>query len=59
MDELLDRKNELAMNRVRSKLSQKHVETKSVSTEQQEAFEKINAEFSQWLKNNPSNPTRE
>ena len=32
---------------------------KTVDPKQKEAFEKINAEFSQWLKNNSSNPTRE
>ena len=62
-------KSETAMNRVRSKLPQEKVETKPVSTKQQEktetktkqqeAFEKINAEFSQWLKDNSIKPTRE
>ena len=63
-------KSESAMNRVRSKLPQENIETKPVSTkqhkkvetktkQQQEAFEKTNAEFSQWLKDNPIKPTRE
>ena len=45
-------KSEAAMNRVRNK------QQKTVEPKQQEAFEKINAEFSQWLKNN-SDSTRE
>jgi len=62
-------KSETAMNRVRSKLPQENIETKPVSTKQQEkaetktkqqeAFERINAEFSQWLKDNSAKPTRE
>ena len=62
-------KSEDAMNRVRSKLPQENIETKPVSTKQQEkteiktkqqeAFEKINAEFSQWLKDNSAKPTRQ
>ena len=62
-------KSETAMNRIRSKLPQENIETKPVSTKQQEktetktkqqeAFEKINAEFSQWLKDNSIKPTRE
>ena len=60
-------KSETAMNRVRSKLSQEKIETKPASSEQQktvdpkqqEAFEKTNAEFSQWLKDNSIKPTRE
>ena len=60
-------KSETAMNRVRSKQQEKQAETKSASSEQQktvdlkqqETFEKINAEFSQWLKDNTNKPTRE
>jgi len=62
-------KSETAMNRVRNKLPQK-IETKPASKkqhkkvetktkQQEEAFEKINAEFSQWLKDNSAKPTRE
>ena len=47
-------KSESAMNRVRSKLPQENIETK-----QQEAFEKINSQFSQWLKDNSIKLTRE
>ena len=62
-------KSETAMNRVRSKLPQEKIETQPVSTKQQEktetktkqqeAFEKINSQFSQWLKDNSIKPTRE
>ena len=60
-------KSETAMNRVRNKLPQENIETKPASSEQQktvdpkqqEAFEKTNAEFSQWLKDNSAKPTRE
>ena len=59
-------KSEDAMNRVRSKLPPKQVETKENLTtpnltnqQQEEAFEKINAEFSQWLKDNSAKPIRE
>ena len=48
--------NEEAINRVRSKLPQEQGQTK---TQQQEKQEKINAEFSQWLKDNTTKPTRE
>ena len=51
-------KSEAAMNRVRNKQQEKQAETKTVEPKQQETFEKINAEFSQWLKNN-SDSTRE
>ncbi|MBE6451287.1 MAG: hypothetical protein E7016_04915 [Alphaproteobacteria bacterium] len=61
-------RSEDAMNRVRSKLPQEKIETKPASTKQQEkvktkqqeeAFERINAEFSQWLKDNSAKPTRD
>jgi len=60
-------RSETAMNRVRNKLPQKNIETKpastkqqeKVKTKQQEAFERTNAEFSQWLKDNSAKPTRE
>ena len=52
-------RSEDAMNRVRNKLPQEKIETKPASKKQQEAFEKINAEFSQWLKDNSAKPTRE
>jgi hypothetical protein len=60
-------KSEAAMNRVRSKQQEKQVETKSASSEQQktvepkqqEAFEKINAEFSQWLNDNKTKTSKE
>ena len=60
-------KNELAMSRVRSKLPQEKIETKpasseqqkTVETKQQQAFEKINAEFSQWLKDNKTKASKE
>jgi hypothetical protein len=46
-------RSEEAMNRVRSKQPKDQGQTK---TQQQE---KINAEFSQWLKDNATKPTRE
>ena len=46
-------RSEVAMNRVRSKIPQGQVKT------QKKAFEKTNAEFSQWLKDNSNKPTRE
>ena len=57
-------KSETAMNRVRSKQQEKQAETKPVLTKQhqeqmQQQQDKINAEFSKWLKNNPSKPSRE
>ena len=48
-------KTEKALSRVRSKLPQ---EKPPVTEEQQEAFEKTNAEFSEWLKNNPIHSAR-
>ncbi|MBE6451705.1 MAG: hypothetical protein E7016_07085 [Alphaproteobacteria bacterium] len=59
-------RSEDAMNRVRSKLPPKQVETKEnlatpnlTNQQQEEALERINAEFSQWLKDNSAKPTRE
>ena len=48
--------NEEAINRVRSKLPQEQGQTK---TQQKEKQEKINAEFSQWLKDNKTKASKE